>query len=107
MVSNSIGTASRRSPATGCIEVDDLPLYPGPLRESIARLSDRDLGLMTRADLLDMIRLSRVMMHHDMHGGLEWAGDSDLRTMAHAVRTCCRNHLGVFHQRRGNVFAWE
>ena len=89
------------------MEIDDLTHYPGPLRESIARMSDQDLSLMTRSDLLDVIRLSRVMLHQEAYGGLEWAGDHDLRTMAHAVRTCCRNHLGVFHQRRGNRYAWE
>lgn len=89
------------------MEIDDLTCYPGPLRESIARLSDRELGLMTRADLMDMIRLSRVMLQREAHWGLEWAGDDDLRTMAHAIRTCCRSHLGTFHQRRGNTYAWE
>ena len=108
MVTDASGSASRGTlVATGCMEIDDLTHYPGPLRESIARMSDQDLSLMTRSDLLDVIRLSRVMLHQEAYGGLEWAGDHDLRTMAHAVRTCCRNHLGVFHQRRGNRYAWE
>ncbi len=91
----------------GCVEVDDVTNYPGPLRESIARLSDGDLTLMSRDDLLHMIRLSRVMVHEQSQGGLEWAGEMELRTMAHAVRTCCRNHLGAFHHRRGKTYAWE
>ena len=104
---SSFASQSGNLSAAGCVEIDDVSNYPGPLRESISRLSDQDLGLMTREDLLHMIRLSHVMLHDQLHGGLEWAGEADLRTMARAVRTCCRNHLGAFHHRRGNIYAWE
>lgn len=90
-----------------CLEIEDAQAYPGPLRESISRMSDRELNLMSRDDLLHMIRLSRVMFRDQNRSAIEWASENELRTMAHAVRACCRNHLHAFHYRRGGVFAWE
>lgn len=89
------------------LEADDTQVYPGPLRESIARMSDRELELMSRDDLIHMIRLSRVMFRDEDRTSFEWASDAELRTMAHAVRACCRNHLHAFHYRRGAAYAWE
>lgn len=89
------------------LEMEDAQNYPGTLRESISRMSDRELTLMSRDDLLHMIQLSRVMFRDQNRSALEWASENELRTMAHAVRACCRNHLHAFHYRRGGVFAWE
>jgi hypothetical protein len=81
--------------------------HPGTVRTAIASLRTRDMALMPRADLVDLIRLSQ-MTTHDVDSGaeLDQLADNELTRLAFLVRRCCRMQLDAHRQQTGQPLLW-
>jgi hypothetical protein len=81
--------------------------HPGALRTAIASLRDREMALMPRNDLIDLIRLSQ-MTTHDANRSAEFdqLADNELTRLAFLVRRCCRNQLDAHRQQLGQPMLW-
>jgi hypothetical protein len=82
-------------------------LYPGPVRESIARLQDQELTKMSPHDLVDLILLSGLVatVGEDAHT-VPWLSKKDLLKIASLVRRCCRNQLDSYRVANGSRREW-
>lgn len=81
--------------------------HPGTVRESIARMSDRELHAVERPDLVDMIRLAGLVVPgENVDERVAWASSADVQRLAFLVRRCCRNQLDSYSHARGAEPAW-
>jgi hypothetical protein len=98
-------TADRSAPASVPFAVV-LP-HPGAVRTAIASLRDRDMTLMPRDDLIDLIRMSRMTSDRwDYPSEIDRLGDNELTRLAFLIRRCCRNQLDAHRQQSGQPILW-
>ena len=76
--------------------------HPGLVRASIASILDRELDVMPRDDLIDMIRMSSMT---NVEG--ERLADGELAKLAFLVRRVCRNQLDSHRQQCGQPLLWS
>jgi hypothetical protein len=99
-------TADRSAPCSTVAAV--LLPHPGAVRTAIASLRDRDMTLMPRKDLIDLIRMSRMTSDRWEHPSeIDRLGDNDLTRLAFLVRRCCRNQLDAHRQQSGQPMLWR
>jgi hypothetical protein len=99
-------TADRFAPGS-VTSVVILP-HPGVVRVAIASLRDRDVALMPREDLIDMIRMSRMTSGRwNSPVDVDRLADNDLTRLAFLVRRCCRNQLDAHRQQSGQPMLWR
>jgi hypothetical protein len=81
--------------------------HPGTIRTAIASLHNRDMALMPRDDLIDLIRLSRMTTHDfEQPAEIDQLADNELARLAFLVRRCCRNQLDAHRQQSGQPLLW-
>jgi hypothetical protein len=82
--------------------------HPGPIRTAIAALHDREMRIMPREDLLDMLRMSS-MTSTNWDRPVEFAGlaDKELTRVAFLLRRCCRNQLDAHRHQCGQPMLWR
>jgi hypothetical protein len=82
--------------------------HPGPLRTAIAALHNRELGIMPREDLIDMIRISQMTAADWSHPvEVDRLADNELTRLAFLVRRCCRNQLDAHRHQAGQPMLWS
>ena len=100
------GTRRRPSQAAGNTGI--LLSHPGLIRTAIANLQDHEIGLMSREDLVDVIRLSSLpFLSGDVCRRLEYLSDKTLSRLTFLVRRCCRNQLDAHRSQRGKPMLWR
>lgn len=80
--------------------------HPGAVRTAIASLRTRDVALMPRRDLIDLIRLSQMTAHDVDEGDLDRLPENELARLAFLVRRCCRNQLDAHRRQIGQPLLW-
>lgn len=79
--------------------------HPGPVRMAIAALRNRDIASMLRDDLIDLIRISRMMV--DAAVEFERLCDIELKRLAFLIRRCCRNQVDAHRCQVGQPILWR
>lgn len=98
-----IATTEMRRPTLSAVLVP----HPGPVRTAIASLRTRELALMPRNDLIDLIRLSQMTTHDfDRPAEIEQLAENELTRLAFLVRRCCRNQLDAHRRQCGQPLLW-
>lgn len=96
-------------PRDSCSTINSSSIpHPGLLRAAIATILDRELDLMRRDDLIDMIRISAMTINDGRtESRFEELGDPDLTRLAYLVRRCCRSQMDAHRQQRGQAALWS